>query len=116
MGVTEVIERGWTRTGRRTRRNGPTCSGCALLAAEDVLDRSTPVHVTGSALVVHPLSRRVLLRWHPRMLMWMQVGGHFDAGETDPWLVAVREAGEETGLPDLRLRPREPTPAIRCRS
>ncbi len=36
------------------------------------------------------------------MQMWMQVGGHFDAGETDPWLVAVREAGEETGLPDLR--------------
>jgi 8-oxo-dGTP pyrophosphatase MutT (NUDIX family) len=74
----------------------------ALLAGADVRDRATPVHVTGSALVVHPLSRRVLLRWHPRMQMWMQVGGHFDAGETDPWLVAVREAREETGLTDLR--------------
>jgi 8-oxo-dGTP pyrophosphatase MutT (NUDIX family) len=74
----------------------------ALLEREDVCDRSTSVHVTGSALVVHPPTRTVLLRWHPRMQMWMQVGGHFDAGETDPWLVALREAREETGLTDLR--------------
>jgi 8-oxo-dGTP pyrophosphatase MutT (NUDIX family) len=74
----------------------------ALLEREDVRDRSTPVHVTGSALVVHRPTRTVLLRWHPRMQMWMQVGGHFDAGETDPRLVALREAGEETGLSDLR--------------
>ena len=31
----------------------------------------------------------------------MQVGGHFDAGETDPWKVAFREAREETGLDEL---------------
>jgi 8-oxo-dGTP pyrophosphatase MutT (NUDIX family) len=73
-----------------------------LLVTSDLRARSTPVHVTASALVVHPPSRTVLLRWHPRMEMWMQVGGHFDAGETDPWLVAVREAREETGLTDLR--------------
>ena len=74
----------------------------AALARSDARDRSTPLHVTASALVTHLPSRRVLLRWHPRMEMWMQVGGHFDAGETDPWLVARREAREETGLPDLR--------------
>jgi 8-oxo-dGTP pyrophosphatase MutT (NUDIX family) len=74
----------------------------ALLANNDVYSRSTPVHVTGSALVVHPPTRTVLLRWHPRMQMWMQVGGHFDAGETLPRLVALREAREETGLTDLR--------------
>jgi 8-oxo-dGTP pyrophosphatase MutT (NUDIX family) len=74
----------------------------ALLEHEDVCARSTLVHVTGSALVVHPFTRRVLLRWHPRMQMWMQVGGHFDAGETDPRFVALREAREETGLTDLR--------------
>ena len=73
-----------------------------LLATGDVLSRSTPVHVTASALVVHPPTRTVLLRWHPHMEMWMQVGGHFDAGETDPWLVAPGEAREETGLTDLR--------------
>ena len=74
----------------------------ALLGHGDVFARSTPVHVTGSALVVHPPTRTVLLRWHPRMQMWMQVGGHFDADETDPRLVALREAREETGLSDLR--------------
>ena len=74
----------------------------ASLTATDVRSRDTPLHVTASALVVHPPTRRVLLRWHPRLAMWMQVGGHFDADETDPWLVAVREAREETGLTDLR--------------
>jgi 8-oxo-dGTP pyrophosphatase MutT (NUDIX family) len=77
----------------------------ALLGHGDVFDRSTPVHVTGSALIVHLPTRTVLLRWHPRMQMWMQVGGHFDAGETEPRVVALREAREETGLPDLRSPP-----------
>jgi 8-oxo-dGTP pyrophosphatase MutT (NUDIX family) len=72
------------------------------LLDHDIVSRSAPVHVTGSALVVHPPTGTVLLRWHPRMEMWMQVGGHFDAGEDDPGLVALREAREETGLTDLR--------------
>ncbi|MGH2758124.1 MAG: NUDIX hydrolase [Actinomycetota bacterium] len=48
-----------------------------------------------------PTSARVLMRWHPRLERWMQVGGHADAGETDPWAIALREASEETGLRDL---------------
>ncbi|MFF5992764.1 NUDIX hydrolase [Prauserella flavalba] len=64
-------------------------------------DRSTPLHVTGSAFVVHPDTRRVLLRWHERQQAWLHVGGHFDSGETDPLDVALREGREETGLPDL---------------
>lgn len=32
----------------------------------------------------------------------MQVGGHGDPGEDDPVAIALREAEEETGLPDLR--------------
>ena len=63
--------------------------------------RSLPLHFTASALVVHPDSRRVLLRWHQRQRMWLQVGGHGDPGESDPLRIALREAGEETGLPDL---------------
>ena len=59
--------------------------------------------IADATTVVHLPSRRVLLRWHPRMHQWMQVGGHFDAGETDPLVVALREAREETGLTDLRL-------------
>ena len=67
--------------------------------------RDTPLHVTGSALVVHPPTRRVLLRWHERQGAWLQVGGHADPGETDPMAVALREAVEETGLADLEPWP-----------
>jgi 8-oxo-dGTP pyrophosphatase MutT (NUDIX family) len=66
----------------------------------DPWSRHRPLHVTASALVVDP-QHRVLLRWHSRMQRWMQVGGHSDPGESDPWLVARREAQEETGLADL---------------
>lgn len=71
----------------------------------DPWSRSAPLHVTGSALVVHPPSRRVLLRWHDRQQAWLQVGGHADPGEIDPYAVALREAVEETGLTDLRPWP-----------
>jgi 8-oxo-dGTP pyrophosphatase MutT (NUDIX family) len=67
----------------------------------DPWSRAAPLHLTGSALVLHPPSGRVLLRWHQRQGRWLQVGGHGDPGETDPLAVAVREAREETGLPDL---------------
>ena len=67
----------------------------------DPYPRSLPLHVTGSALIVHPASGRVLLRWHQRQQAWLQVGGHGDPGETDPLVIVSREAEEETGLPDL---------------
>jgi 8-oxo-dGTP pyrophosphatase MutT (NUDIX family) len=73
----------------------------ALLLTPDPLDRSAALHVTASALVMHPPTRRVLLRWHQRQHGWLQVGGHADPGETDPLAIALREAGEETGLDDL---------------
>jgi 8-oxo-dGTP pyrophosphatase MutT (NUDIX family) len=72
--------------------------------AENVGDpwkRDLPLHVTGSALIVHPPTARVLLRWHQRQQAWLQVGGHGDPGESDPLAIAVREAVEETGLADL---------------
>ena len=72
-----------------------------LERSPDPYPRSLPLHVTGSALVVHPDSGRVLLRWHPRQQAWLQVGGHGDPGETDPVGIALREGREETGLPDL---------------
>ncbi|HUZ39245.1 MAG TPA: NUDIX domain-containing protein [Streptosporangiaceae bacterium] len=63
--------------------------------------RSTPLHITASALIVHPGSSRILLRWHRRQQAWLQVGGHGDPGESDPLAIALREAREETGLADL---------------
>jgi 8-oxo-dGTP pyrophosphatase MutT (NUDIX family) len=71
-------------------------------AAPDPWSRSQlPLHFTASALVVHPASRRVLLRWHVKHDRWLQVGGHGDQGESGPLQIALREAREETALPDL---------------
>ena len=69
--------------------------------AQDPWLRSLPLHVTASALIVHPESGRMLLRWHQRQQAWLQVGGHADPGESDPLAIALREAAEETGLADL---------------
>ncbi len=82
-------------------------------AAADPWRRDIPLHVTASALIVHPVSPvspvspvppaggQVLLRWHQRQQAWLQVGGHGDPGESDPLAIALREAREETGLADL---------------
>ncbi len=69
--------------------------------APDPWSRALPLHFTASALVVHPPTGTVLLRWHARLGRWLQVGGHGDPGETDPLRIALREAAEETGLTDL---------------
>ena len=76
-----------------------------LLPGEDPWSRGSRRHVTGSAIVVHPPTQRVLLRWHERYQLWNHVGGHADDGEEDPYVTALREAVEETGLADLRPWP-----------
>jgi 8-oxo-dGTP pyrophosphatase MutT (NUDIX family) len=85
----------------------------ALWVAEtgDPWSRFSPLHITCSALVVHPPTQRVLLRWHERQNAWLQVGGHADEGEVNPYEVARREAVEETGLTDLAPWP-GPEPAV----
>jgi 8-oxo-dGTP pyrophosphatase MutT (NUDIX family) len=70
-------------------------------ASPDPWSRSLPLHFTASALVVHPATGRMLLRWHVKLGLWLQVGGHADPGERDPLRIALREAAEETGLSDL---------------
>ena len=55
-------------------------------------------------MIVHPASGRTLLHWHKRLNRWLQVGGHVEY-ETDIAQAALREAHEETGLPDLAHYP-----------
>ena len=62
-------------------------------------EHADPVHITASALVVG--RRGIVLHRHRVLGLWLQPGGHVDAGET-PWEAARREAAEETGL-TLRL-------------
>lgn len=67
--------------------------------AQPLIRDADPTHVTGSALIVGPPG--VLLLRHKRLGIWVQPGGHLEAGET-PWEAARRESEEETGL---RFRP-----------
>jgi 8-oxo-dGTP pyrophosphatase MutT (NUDIX family) len=61
-------------------------------------------HLTGSAWLVSPDGRRVLLTHHRKLDRWLQPGGHAD-GDADLARVALREADEETGVPGLVLEP-----------
>lgn len=58
-------------------------------------------HFTGSALVMDT-EGRILLHYHKKLGRWLQFGGHPDY-ETDMANVALREAREESGLPDLHF-------------
>lgn len=80
-----------------------------LLATHpDALERTCePGHITGSALVVDPATRRVLVLLHAKLRIWVQPGGHADGDAALPG-VALKEAGEETGIAGLRVA----TPAL----
>ena len=58
-------------------------------------EHADPTHLTSSAVVLS--ERGVLLHRHKRLGLWLQPGGHIDAGE-DPADAATREVLEETGL------------------
>lgn len=74
----------------------------------DALHRtSLEGHLTGSAVIIAPGRREVLLIHHKKLDRWLQPGGHAD-GEGDLAQVALREATEETGIEGLEVV----TPAI----
>ena len=58
-------------------------------------EHSDTTHVTASAIVTG--APGVVLHLHKRLNMWLQPGGHIDAGESIDQ-AALREAREETGL------------------
>jgi 8-oxo-dGTP pyrophosphatase MutT (NUDIX family) len=60
-------------------------------------EHADAVHVTASGIIVSNNGDKVALHLHKRLNMWLQPGGHIDAGET-PAEAALREAIEETGL------------------
>ena len=69
-----------------------------VCAHVDCLLRScVPGHLTGSAWIVSSDHKRCLLTHHRKLNKWLQLGGHAD-GQTEPSLVALREAREESGM------------------
>jgi 8-oxo-dGTP pyrophosphatase MutT (NUDIX family) len=72
---------------------------------EAIHSRSTfPGHVTTSAFILDETGQRILLIHHRSLGRWLQPGGHYEAPESLEES-ALREAFEETGVPDLALDP-----------
>ncbi|MFW6693811.1 NUDIX hydrolase [Streptomyces sp. MAR4 CNX-425] len=65
-------------------------------------------HVTASALIVDVPRERVLLTLHRKLNMWLQTGGHCEPEDATLAAAALREAGEESGMPGLTLLPGGP--------
>lgn len=59
-------------------------------------------HVNGSAWVLSPDEKKVLLTHHKKLNRWLQLGGHSD-GDPDTWNVALREATEESGIQGIQF-------------
>ncbi|MGH8962427.1 MAG: coenzyme F420-0:L-glutamate ligase [Jatrophihabitantaceae bacterium] len=77
-----------------------------LAARPDAMWRScAPGHLTASALVVDPSRGAVLLTLHPRVGLWVQVGGHCEPGDHTVLDAAAREAREESGIGSLSFDP-----------
>ena len=69
----------------------------------NALDRNCrPGHLTGSSLIIRPQDSRILVLFHAKLKRWLQPGGHADS-DGDMARVALREAIEETGIPQLEI-------------
>ncbi len=92
---------GYRATGETEAADLARMTSLAVTVPDPWSRTQLPLHFTASALVFHPPTGRVLLRWHAKQECWLQVGGHADPGEHDARAIALREAAEETGLTDL---------------
>ncbi len=54
-------------------------------------------HITGSCWIINRERTMVLLTHHKKLNIWIPTGGHCE-GEMDPFITALREGEEETGL------------------
>lgn len=64
-----------------------------------------PDHLTASTLVLDADRSAVLLTLHAKARRWFQVGGHCERDDQTLAGAALREAREESGVPDLVILP-----------
>ncbi|HET6151327.1 MAG TPA: NUDIX domain-containing protein [Marmoricola sp.] len=64
-----------------------------------------PAHLTAGALVLSNDGDRVLLNLHGKANRWFAFGGHLEPEDSSLVGAALREATEESGLPDLAIDP-----------
>ena len=77
-----------------------------LAARPDAMWRSCVAgHLTASTIVLDPSRRAVLLTLHPRVGLWVQLGGHCEPEDQTLLDAAVREAREESGIGSLSFDP-----------
>ncbi len=77
-----------------------------LEAHPDGLSRSCfPDHITASTLILSADGEQVLLTLHAKARAWFQMGGHCEDDDETLAGAALREAVEESGVPDLALDP-----------
>lgn len=62
-----------------------------------------PSHLTASGIVLDASRQAVLLVLHRKVGLWLQPGGHVEDGDASLAAAGLREAVEETGVPDLQL-------------
>jgi 8-oxo-dGTP pyrophosphatase MutT (NUDIX family) len=106
------------------RKHQQSIADWLVTGSDDPFDRKVfvPGHATGSCFVTDEDGHAALI-FHKNLKLWVQPGGHFESGETDPMVAAGREAEEELGislngaLPVLfdldvhRIAPRGETPS-----
>ncbi|RMI35110.1 NUDIX hydrolase [Nocardia stercoris] len=74
-------------------------------APRGCLREHAPGHITASAVVFSPDEKEVLLTLHPKVGRWIQLGGHCEESDETVVAAALREATEESGIPDLVVVP-----------
>ena len=67
-------------------------------------------HLTASAVVIDSTGQNVLLGYHRKLGMWLQLGGHGEPAEVSAEAVALREATEESGIEGLAFHSAGPRP------
>ena len=76
-----------------------------LTQSGDIFDRKNMAgHMTGSAIVLNTENTAALFIKHKSFNRWQQPGGHCEQ-PIDPWITALREIEEETGITNISLHP-----------